>query len=305
MCYSIHIDNSQKSGLAMKKLLVTCIILLICVFLFGCSAENNAPILATAKPVYCFATALCDGTPLEVELLIAENVSCLHDYTLQVNQMQKIEKAELIIINGAGFEAFITDAVPANMDTIDSSKGLTLLWQDHLHDDEHAHHHENDPHIWLSIANAETMAMNIAAGLSERYPEYQDTIANNLLSLQAKFGELKEQAKELENLSCRELVTFHDGFTYLADCFDLQILKAVEEESGSEASAHELIEIISEVKEHNLPAIFTEVSGATAAADIIAAETNTAVFCLDMAMSDRDYFDAMQYNIATLKEALE
>lgn len=41
----------------------------------------------------------------------------------------------------------------------------------------------------------------------------------------------------LESLSCRELITFHDGFSYFADAFDLTILRAMEEEAGSEASA--------------------------------------------------------------------
>ena len=108
----------------------------------------------------------------------------------------------------------------------------------------------------------------------------------------------------LSSLSCRELITFHDGFSYLAESFDLTILEAVEEESGSEASAQELIELVELVQSHQLPAIFTESNGSASAADIIAAESGAAVYTLDMAMAGEDYFEAMYHNIDTIKEAL-
>ena len=78
----------------------------------------------------------------------------------------------------------------------------------------------------------------------------------------------------------------------------------MEEESGSEASAAELKHLITLVREHNLPAIFTERSGSTSAAGVIAAETGAKVFALDMAMAGNSYFEAMYHNIDTVKEAL-
>ena len=84
----------------------------------------------------------------------------------------------------------------------------------------------------------------------------------------------------------------------------MHILRAVEEESGSEASARELIELIEEVEHHSLPAIFTEKSGSVSAAGIIARETGCGSFPLDMAMAGDSYFEAMYHNIDTVKEAL-
>ena len=100
-------------------------------------------------------------------------------------------------------------------------------------------------------------------------------------------------------------MTFHDGFSYFADAFDLHILQAVEEESGREASAKELIEMIRLVEDHHLSAIFTEVSGSVSAAGIIARETGCGQFALDMAMAGDSYFNAMFHNIDTIREALQ
>jgi len=100
------------------------------------------------------------------------------------------------------------------------------------------------------------------------------------------------------------MITFHDGFSYFAEAFDLRILAAVEEEAGSETSAQKLKTLITVVEEHQLPAIFVEANGSTASASVIAAETGIKVFTLDMAITGESYFTAMYQNIQTIKEAL-
>ena len=111
--------------------------------------------------------------------------------------------------------------------------------------------------------------------------------------------------ESLSDLHCRQLVTFHDGFSYFADAFDLEILMAVEEESGAEASAEDLTTLIDLVKANSLPAIFTERNGSTSAARIVASETGISFYALDMAISGQDYFEAMYGNIDTIREALQ
>ena len=153
--------------------------------------------------------------------------------------------------------------------------------------------------------NAAAMARNIQNGLSERYPEFTDQIESNGQLLLAEIAAVAEYARtQLSDLSSREIITFHDGFAYFAESFDLHILRAVEEESGSEASAKELIQLIEEVESHQLPAVFTEKSGSVSAAGIISRETGCGSFPLDMAMAGDSYFDAMYHNIDTIKEAL-
>jgi ABC-type Zn uptake system ZnuABC Zn-binding protein ZnuA len=288
----------------MKKISVISVLLCLLLCLVGCTSAEDTQIVATTKPVYQFTSILCQNTPINVELLISDNVSCLHDYTLQVSQMQKLEEAELIVINGAGFEDFLSDVLPAGKQIVDCSQGIALHCNtQHSHDDTHSH--ETDPHIWLSIPNAKKMAQTIYTDLCVYYPEYEEIFANNHNVLVAAFSSLEKESSALTNLSNKEIITFHDGFSYLADMFNLHIVKAIEEESGSEASARELIEIIREINTHSIPAIFTEVSGSASAPSIIQAETNVKVSALDMGLSERDYFEAMKYNILTLKEALE
>lgn len=286
----------------LKIIVAVTLLVLLC----GCAGSaGNARIAATTLPVWEFSTRLCAGTPITVTRLVTEHVSCLHDYSLNVRQVKAAESAETIVISGAGLEDFLEDLL-VNASVIDASEGIDLLCgEEHEEDHEEGHHHEEDPHIWLSPVNAQVMVRNICAGLSARYPEYKMTFESNLNGLLRDLDVLQQYGEDmLSTLKCRNLITFHDGFSYFADVFNMTILKAVEEESGSEASARELIELITLVEEQSLPAIFTEASGSTSAAGIIARETGCGIFTLDMAMAGDSYFDAMYHNIDTIKEAL-
>lgn len=281
--------------------------ILIIFLLCGCSpSASPAQVAATTLPVYEFTCRITAGTGISVTRLVTEPVSCLHDYSLNVNQVKAVEAADLIVISGAGLEDFM-DSLLQNRNILDASQGIEVLEcdHDHSHDHDHGHHHEVDSHIWLSPANAKTMARNICAGLSDQYPEHIASFEANLTSLLADMDALEEYGHEqLEDLCTRELITFHDGFGYFADSFHLHILEAVEEESGSEASAQELKHLIGIIREHDLPAVFTEINGSVSAAEVIARETGAKTFSLNMAMGGDSWFDAMYHNIDTIKEAM-
>ena len=285
----------------MKRLLA---VLILFLFLVGCAAPaEQADIAATTLPVYEFTSRLCEGTGLKVTRLITESVSCLHDYSLSVRQVRAVESADTVVVSGAGLEEFMHDLL-SGRNVIDASTGIHLLGCEHDHEDDH-HHHEADSHIWLSPENAKIMCANICAGLEEKYPQYASLFRTNLAKLTADIQILEDYGKQqLSSLSCRELITFHDGFAYFAQSFDLHILAAVEEESGSEASARELKELIGLIESYQIPAIFTEKSGSVSAAGIISRETGVAIYDLDMAMAGSSWFDAMYHNIDTIKEAL-
>ena len=268
--------------------------------LFGCAKKAAAQeqaqtdLLATTQPVYQLAKALTDGTGLTVSLLISEPISCLHDYTLTVTQMEKIEGAKLVLESGLGLEDFMEDALSGKVRIVVSSTVPTLEGEEGV-----------DPHWWLDPTRFRAAAKLTAQELGSQYPEFSDQIAENFAAFDKKLAELQSYGDEaLKALSCRELVTFHDGFSYFADSFGLTIAAAMEVESGSEPSAKELEEIISIVEEDKLPAVFTETNGETGSAQVVANETGCKVYPLDMAISSEDYFEAMRENINTVKEAL-
>lgn len=272
--------------------------LLTVLLLTACGAPvQTGGVAATTAPAAQFAAAICDGTQIPVAQVITDSVSCLHDYSLSVRQMQVLQQSDLVLLSGAGLEDFMEDVLLTAQNKVDCSAGIELLPMDE---------HGSDPHIWLSPVNAMVMAENICAALTAQYPAHGETFRLNTDALLLRLQELDTYGQDaLSDLYCRKIITFHDGFAYLAQAYGLELLAAVEEESGSEASAADLIQIIGLVNDHQIPAVFTELGGSTAAASVIEGETGAAVFALDMAMGTQDYFMAMTYNFDTLKEALQ
>lgn len=278
------------------RIRIFALILALFLALPGCGARSAAGgVAATTAPVAEFSELLLEDTGVPVTRLITDSVSCLHDYSLSVRQMETAAGCDVLVLSGAGLEDFMEDVIAQAPQTIDCAEGVPLRQG----------HDGVDPHIWLDPTRAVTMAENLAAGLSAVYPDHADRISENLSALTQRLTDLQAEGETaLQDLATRELITFHDGFGYLAETFGLTILAAIEEEAGSEASAADLTEIIALVEEHHLPAVFTEANGSDAAASVIEAETGVPYFALDMGFGDRDYFAAMEYNIQTLKEAL-
>ena len=280
--------------------------LLLAALLCGCAGNANTKpaqggIVCTTQQLAGLTERLLAGTAAEqtapVASVVSEPVSCLHDYTLSVRQMQLLEGAAVVIESGLGLEDFMDDALrAANCPRITASAGVAALPSDEDPD-------EPDPHIWLAPANCAQMARNIAEGLAEVYPDDAARLRENAEDYAREMDELQTYgAQQLAGLACRKLVTFHDGFSYFANAFDLEIAAAMEVEAGSEPSAKELEAVVAVVRENAIPAVFSETNGTQDAAALVARETGAGVFVLDMGLSDPD---AIRKNIDTVKEALQ
>ena len=255
---------------------------------------DTLTIAATTYPVYLFTRAVVgEMEGVKVSAVINQPMSCLHDYTLSVGDMKIIEGSDVIVMNGVGLEDFMDDALAASSAmVINSSEGVELLpyegHEDHDHGDSEEAGDHFDPEAY------QKRAQDASAQLLNWKSTLRDIIASDQPDLR---------------LPHRELITFHDGFQYFAQAFDLDILKAIEEEEGSEASAAEIREIVSLIRTYEIPAIFTEVNGSDSTAQAIARETGVAVCPLSMIMSgDGDgldsYCDAISENVETFVNAL-
>ncbi len=307
----------------MKKVLLS-ILLSALLALSGCGGAEGAEeaelsLACTTYPVYLLANTIAGGLDgVEITLVIDQEVSCLHDYTLTMRDMQAVERADAVICNGAGLEEFLSDAL-ADAEVIDCSAGVDLLYGGHHHHDgeepghDHAHE-EADPHIWMHPAHYAQMARTLAGALAELDPERSETYLARGEDCAAELEDFYQSLREGEAaqaLAGASIITFHDGFSYFAEAFDLTIAAAIEEEEGAEASARDLKETIALVEQFDLPAVFTEVNGSDNAAGIICRECGTGMAELSMLMSGAPGADISAYeaviaqNLNTIREAYQ
>lgn len=297
-----------------------CLLLGLLLLLPGCGAQNTIQdddvfsVSATTYPVYLLTQAVTEGAEgVEVTLVVDQEVSCLHNYTLTMQDMVRVEQADVLVLNGAGMEDFLSDVL-AGRTTIDASAGIKLLCpeeEDHSHEHDHGdHHHDQDPHLWMDPLKAAEMAENIAAGLAALDPEQGELYTANAGAIRLELEQFHGEMTALLGEGDYDLVTFHDGFGYFAESFGLHLLAAVEEEEGSEASAKAIVEITHLVQEHHIPAVFTEVNGSDATAKVICRECGVETYPLSMCMSGDGggldaYMSVIQGNIETILEAYQ
>lgn len=290
----------------MKKKSLLCIVLMMTLLLFtGCTKEeeNNdmsLHIVTSFYPMYVATSNIVDGiSNVDLVCLASPSVGCLHDYQLTVNDMMTLEKADVFVINGGGMESFLDKAVSAypKLSIINASDGIIEM-------------HEENSHIWVSISMYIEEVENIAQKLGEYDLKNAEKYQKNAEEYIQRLEKLKEDMhNQLDSVTHKDIVTFHEAFDFFAEEFGLHIKAVIEREPGTYPSAREVAEIITLIQSKEVNAIFTEPQYAKTAATTIAKETGVSVFELDPVVTgelEKDAYEkAMRKNLAVLKEALQ
>lgn len=277
-------------------------------------SNDSLSLVATTYPIYLFCSEATKGVDgITVSPLVNQEISCLHNYTLTVNDMQLLEGADVIIMNGGGLDSFVSDGTLSNSKVaiVNCSDAVPALYTEHTHNhiaeaqkDADAHH--MDPHFWMDPERAGMMLQTISDELIALDPMHEAQYRANTETAMTELGLAKERLyTRLEGLPCRELITFHDGFSYFADAFDLTILTAIEEEEEQAASAKVISDTIRHIQEHNIPAIFTEYYGSDSTAQAIARELGITVYPLSMMMSGETDDPGLSQYLSTLEENID
>lgn len=297
----------------MKKSLAVAITLIFTTLLCSCSTpqegKNQNPteskvinIVTSFYPIYVDAINIAkDIDGVKVTNLTKDETGCLHDYTLTPSDMKTLETADIFVVNGAGMEAFMDKVIKQqpNLSIIEASQDIPLL----------KHEDEENAHVWMSVTNSIKQVENITAQLIKLDSEHKDQYQKNADEYVAKLKSLKSKMDtELKDIKNRDIVTFHEAFSYFAQEFDFNIAATIEREPGSEPSPKELEETIDIVKQSNIKALFAEPQYSPKAAETIAKETGAKVYTLDPIVtgdgSPDSYIKIMEHNIKSLKEAL-
>ena len=277
--------------------------------------EAGVQVLASFTPVYALTLAVADGADnVTVTCMTSQTAGCPHDYQLNPADMQKVEAADLLVLNGAGMEDSFTDKIFSqypDLPSVESAQGLELLPELGEHDHNHAGHEdeENNPHTWLSLQNAKKQAERIAAFLSEHDPANKAVYAANVQRFKEAADRLDGTYRPaLEALPHRKFITFHAAFAYLAADYGLQVTAVIESTPGTAPDPQTLQGLIEEAKTQGITAIFTEPQYPDSTAKVIAEGTDARIYTLDPLvtgeMDQASYLTGMEENFKTLLQAL-
>ncbi|WP_127794968.1 metal ABC transporter substrate-binding protein [Agromyces sp. LHK192] len=277
----------------------------------GADSGDGPKIVATTTQVGDFTREVL-GEGAEFEQLLQPGASA-HSFDPSAAQLSALAAADALVINGAGLEEWLDDAIEASgFDglLIDASEGIHLEGthehegeethaedeHDHAEGEEHAEgehdhaegehdheHAEGNPHIWTSTANAEAMVHSIAHGLAEVEGVDAEAVEANEEAYLAKLGAL--DAWITENVDPvpadqRLLVSNHDAFTYFVDEYGITFVGSIipSFDDNAEPSAAEIDQLVADIRETGVKAVFSESSISPKAAETIASEAGVAVY---------------------------
>ncbi|WP_339783417.1 metal ABC transporter substrate-binding protein [Paenibacillus sp. FSL R7-0313] len=286
-------------------------------------------------PMYEFTKNVA-GDLAEVHTLVPAGMEP-HDWEPTPQDIASIEKADVLVYNGAGMESWMDQVTGslsnASLIQVETSKGINLLEggeHDHHHEDseatEHDHDHDAeaeaghdhdhgglDPHVWLSPALAVKEVRNIEAGLAQAAPEHAEQFKQNADAYVAQLESLDQDFKAAVTDSKRkDFITQHAAFGYLAQEYGLQQVPIAGLSPEQEPSAAQMASVIDFAKEHQVKTIFFETLVSSKVSETIASEVGAKTAVLnpieglteEEIAAGMDYISVMRQNLEALKLAL-
>jgi len=302
--------NSDKKA----AILAISVVIPLTAFSLWLSEQNKAEslsgqghkILVTFYPLYQFTKAI-GKEKIDASIIIPPGIEP-HDWEPTIQDIQKMKNADMIVINGAGLESWITKvtSINPNVMIVDTSSSIPLLEKDSNGLDKIA---KKDPHIWLDPVLAKKQVQNIADGLIKLDPQNANYYQQNANDYKAKLDMLDNEIKtDLSTCNKKDFLAFHDALSYFSKEYGLHqhtIVGGLDPET--EPTAPALQQITKDAQSLGLNVIFTEEAANPRVSQVIADEIHGKVLILSpLEVTDKnmDYIVKMKQNLSNLKEAL-
>lgn len=264
------------------------------------SGSTELKIFASFYPIYDFVEKI-GGDKVDVSTIVPNGIEP-HDFEPTPKQVVELQNADLIFINGAGFEDWIKEITNSNI--VDLSRNITI---------ENINSNPN-PHLWLDPILVESMAEEIYNTLASLDP-------NNLAYYQDKLKQFNDNIEMLDsniknnltNCALRDFIALHDAFGYFAKRYGLtqHVIGGMSPEM--DFNPQKLSESIRLAEQLGITTIFSEDNIEPRMSNTIANEIGGKVLILspieiitqEEYAQSKDYFSKMYDNLNNLKIALE
>jgi zinc/manganese transport system substrate-binding protein len=244
-----------------------------------------------------------------------------HGYSPAPGDARRVAEADLVVVNGLGFEGWIERLIRASgtkAPVVTASSGITTIPAREDHDHDHTHGAEAgehpDPHAWQSVANVKIYVTNIRDALAKVDPDHAADYAARAEAYRAKLHALENEIRTaLSQIpeGQRRVITTHDSFGYYAAAYGLRFLAPQGISTNSEAGPKDVARIIRQIRRDKIPAVFVESIADPRLMQQIARESGAKVGgrLFSDALSGPTgsaptYLDMMRSNLRAFREAL-
>lgn len=223
----------------------------------GAGAGEPLEVVATTMQLQDFARQV-GGERVSVSGILGPDNEP-HEYEPTPSDAETLADADVVLENGANLDDWLEDLLSnagGDAERVTTAEGIELLPTEE-------EGFPGDPHIWHDPDAAKRMVDNIAAGLSTADPDNRETYERNAMAYKQELDGMASQIREIfapVPPEERKLITTHDAFGYFVRAYDLEqvgtVLPTVTTES--EPSGRQVQQLVDEIREQDVEAIFTE-----------------------------------------------
>ncbi len=261
------------------------------------------------------------GPAIAIEVLVGPDRDP-HDFEPGPGDARRLAAADVLVVNGLGFEPWVDKLVGAagfRGHRIVGSAGIETLRQ--RGGDAHGHHHghkhgkaEPDPHIWQDPIRVRRMVTGIAAGLASVHPAgaaaYRDAAEDYGRELDGLDRWILAELGVIPQAR-RKVVTSHDGFAYFAARYGIAFRAPRGVAAGGEPSPADIARIIRDIRKEKVRTVFIETIGSARVIEQIARESGAQLggrlYSDSLSAADGPaptYLAMMRYNVTRLRDAM-
>ncbi len=270
--FSAHAGERRRSPRRGTPTRVAAGLLVAGVLASGCAGDAGSS--AGGTPTIVATTAILGdvvrnlvGDAAEVEVVVPDGADP-HDFQPSARQAAALREADLVVANGGGFEAGLTDTLQGAEDdgvtVFEALDHVAPLGGDPDGDDDTDG--AVDPHFFTDPARMADAAEALAGVLATAATGLDGDAASDRAA--AYVAELRRLDAEVETTLAtvpadrRKLVTNHDVFAYFADRYGFEVIGTVIPGTTTQAapSAAALDDLAAAVADAGVPAVFADTS---------------------------------------------
>jgi zinc transport system substrate-binding protein len=251
------------------------------------------------------------GDTVKVVFPVPEGVDPIF-WRPDVETIAAYQQADLVVLNGAGYAQWVTQATLPRSRTIDTSAKLKeqyIRMDDvvtHTHGPDGEHAHEGIAFTtWLDMSFAAEQAKAIADALIDKLPEHRTQFMKNYAALRSDLLKLDEEIRMIVTpAQDLPLVASHPVYQYFARRYGLNIV-SVHWESDEIPTAEQQAELTAILKDHPVEWMLWEGYPRKETVDLLEKHgIGRLIFqpCGNK-VSDGDFLQVMRQNADNLKEA--
>lgn len=255
------------------------------------------------------------GDAAEVTVLMSGGTNP-HTFEPSARDAERVLNADVVVSNGLELEEGLISLLEAAADEdvvwFEAAEHIAVL---EMADDDaveadrdHEQGHDaDDPHIWTDPLVMRDVIAALEPVLAEAGIEVTGHAANLIADLEALDAEVTEILAVVPQDE-RKLVTGHRSLGYFAERYGFELIGTVipSLSTSGEPTARELAQLINDIRDNEVPAVFTEVGTPQSVAQAVAQDSGAELVTLSTSQlpEDGSYADLIRELATTIAAAL-